>query len=359
MNISKLNEVMTAEERLIFQIISSTLGSFEDDLPIIDIVDQYKFVMLCKRYSLSSIIYKKYEQLTDIFDKQVIRQLEDEYNYIKRENSIRFNNLMLLTKALNNENIQTMVIKGTFLAYFVYKDIALRPMWDVDISIRKNDIHKFYRVLWDRGYRLLDCSEQQNYDLLKTHADRAINKNKRQIKHSIGNFSEVDRLDVHINYQKNISYTDDFWSRSIELNFMGQTIRALNIEDNIINLCLHLAYRHNFIMSRSILALYDIGAIIKDYSNDIDWKKICEISIEFKVEKYVYVTLFLVNWLTGVCIPTGVLSRLLPYNFDSTIIKLIFYRLLSQHRKRLHQSYDNIDVSYIDQVKLDGWLSEN
>lgn len=71
-----------------------------------------------------------------------------------RNNSL-YSDLSKILKALHQENIPVILLKGAHLAQTVYSNIALRPMGDIDILVRKSDLLKTKKQLLGLGYRLL------------------------------------------------------------------------------------------------------------------------------------------------------------------------------------------------------------
>ena len=53
---------------------------------------------------------------------------------------------------LGGAGIDVIVLKGAYLAQAIYKDLALRPMADVDLLVRKADLERTEAILAAMGY---------------------------------------------------------------------------------------------------------------------------------------------------------------------------------------------------------------
>ncbi len=62
-----------------------------------------------------------------------------QYQFVLAKNTRLFHALGEILIAFNKNSIQTLVLKGPFLAEHVYGNIGLRPMSDLDILIHQSD----------------------------------------------------------------------------------------------------------------------------------------------------------------------------------------------------------------------------
>src|SRR3989338_5967900 len=72
--------------------------------------------------------------------KQSLMKLKDIYYKISALNMRILGETKKLLKIFNDENIPVILLKGTFLVENIYKNIALRPVGDIDILIKKEDL---------------------------------------------------------------------------------------------------------------------------------------------------------------------------------------------------------------------------
>lgn len=78
--------------------------------------------------------------------------LEQEYRFQALVNLRIRHQLDEIAEALRQLQAQAVLLKGAFLAYWVYADPALRPMSDLDLLCRQEDRAKLDRALQTLGY---------------------------------------------------------------------------------------------------------------------------------------------------------------------------------------------------------------
>ena len=61
-----------------------------------------------------------------------------------------------IVRKFAREEIPVILLKGAHLAMFVYDNLALRPMIDVDLLVKREDLEKVNLILIDDGYRTVD-----------------------------------------------------------------------------------------------------------------------------------------------------------------------------------------------------------
>src|SRR5512144_1163066 len=71
---------------------------------------------------------------------KVLHRLQEAYFLHAARNTIILEDLRAIIRILALQGIDAIVLKGACLAETVYDDIALRPMHDIDILIREEDL---------------------------------------------------------------------------------------------------------------------------------------------------------------------------------------------------------------------------
>ena len=69
-----------------------------------------------------------------------------------RRNLLAFNALARVIEHLNAHGIPNILLKGVALALTLYKNEALRPMGDVDLLVRWDDVPRTVELLRELGY---------------------------------------------------------------------------------------------------------------------------------------------------------------------------------------------------------------
>lgn len=92
----------------------------------------------------------------EIVPEPVMLQLQKSYQRSYLRNLIILGELKRVVQALKECSIEVVFLKGSFLAEYVYKDIACRPMGDLDILVREEDRWKSYGILKKMYYENVD-----------------------------------------------------------------------------------------------------------------------------------------------------------------------------------------------------------
>ncbi len=83
----------------------------------------------------------------------VFHFLEQAYYSTLAMNTLRREHLKILESLLASENISVVLLKGAALLDTVYADPGLRPMEDIDLLVRKEDLSGLKEVLKQNGYK--------------------------------------------------------------------------------------------------------------------------------------------------------------------------------------------------------------
>ncbi|OGW13345.1 MAG: hypothetical protein A3G93_07850 [Nitrospinae bacterium RIFCSPLOWO2_12_FULL_45_22] len=189
----------------------------------------------------------------------ILAQLQKYYQNSLKRNIILLEELKQIIQELKKQGIQLVILKGAFLAENVYKNIACRPMSDLDILIRNADREKCYEILLNIGYRRIPESQQTetlHYKFFKDFLGKTV-------------IIEIHHRLVKEKFQTNFNLE--------EILFWGY----LPIEDHLVHLSWH-AIRHGIIR---LLWLCDIAQIIKNNKNSINWEVVSQKSISSNTKK--------------------------------------------------------------------------
>jgi len=219
------------------------------------------------------------------------------------ENLRRVARVAPLLRALAEQGIGVIVLKGAFLAETVYRNPALRSMGDADILVHKCDLQRVTELLLALGWR-------QGPDI-PTDPSRASG-------HQLPPFrSDSAEVDIHWNIENDQSPfsidTDGLWERACEARIGGEPARALSPEDLVLHLCLHTAYNHGWLpFDGRLRALCDIAATMSHYAGRIDWNALVRRAGAWCVTDCVWLTLSLARDLLQVAVPGHVIEQLAP-----------------------------------------------
>ena len=201
----------------------------------------------------------------------ILLQLREHYKAVLVKNMVMLEELERVINELNKNDIQVIVLKGAYLAEQVYKNIACRPMEDLDILIQKRQLGEAKIILNKLGYL----------------EDPVIGNPKHDIFLKKDCIHQHIKLEVHkdIVSQQLILPLDleDVWSKSND--------NAMHLTHLINYLSYHFAM-HRF---DRIIWLFDIAILCNHFQNQIDWEEVYYKAIDWKLELVLLFTMSVIK----------------------------------------------------------------
>jgi hypothetical protein len=205
--------------------------------------------------------------------------------------------LQLTLDALAEEDIEPVVLKGAALANTAYRRPGHRLFGDLDLLIGTEHIQRAEAALFQRGFQRAIVSMPAGHH----HLPPVITPD--------GRF----RVELHTGLVEEASpYAIDaaeLIARSDVHYLAGRRARVLVPEDNLLHICVHLAYGHRYDWF-PLRALTDVLAITLAHS--IDWPRFVASVIRSRAAGAVYWPLRLSRQWLEAPIPDAVLARLAP-----------------------------------------------
>ena len=247
-----------------------------------------------KMYIFAPFIYGNWEEpqgdqrITD----DMLAQYKKQYYLTAASNIMRLNAASEIFQIFQKENILAIPVKGISLIETVYQNPGVRPMTDIDLIIRPEDIHNTKKVLERIGYQLT---------------------NSYRGSHNFANKESNIFLDLHSKFTRyailfNIDY-DEIYGRLHQINFNNQIqIKVLCPEHQLIHIALHLA--PGLYSELNPLNIIDLYYLLTDQRYPIDWEYLVEFSERTKTDSYIYSPLYLCVHLFRIEIPDQVFSKI-------------------------------------------------
>ena len=263
------------------------------------------FVSEAARHRIAPLLYHKIKLAgaEPMFPADVVRELRKKYLANAYRNTVLFQRLTELVARLNHGGIPVILLKGAHLAAFVYRDISLRPMSDLDILVREEHLSEAVQIAFSAGYRFFydkknateKSGERYSYDISEHY------KHFQPLMHpETQNLIEIHCFISDIGTPFEIP-ASELWKHAQSENLNGNSVFILSPEDLIIHLCLHAAYDHLFGFGMS--ALYDIAISVSHYGEKIDWKEISRRSVKWRTSRCVLLALYFTKKWLGADIP--------------------------------------------------------
>jgi hypothetical protein len=246
---------------------------------------------------------------------QVMRKLAAARQLTALRNLRRLAELRDIQAALTAQNIPILVLKGMVLAFAVYKDPSLRPMHDTDLFLDEKDLDFAVRILGSLGYTCPDRLRGLHFE-----GEIKLQKPGTQL-----------LVELHTQFEltapASAEHAADIWSRSVQTRISDFEVRALNAQDFLFHLCLHMARRHCY--ATGFLPFVDILKWVETQDTTWDWSSLIRIARANRYETYIELTLDLARDFLGAPIPADVAPNL-P---DLPAMKDIAWQQISNGRR--------------------------
>ena len=355
---------LTSEELFIIICLRSGLeGDTNDEFVKIDfsIFDWDVVYEKSEQWQITPLLYKiitknsflsQFSKIPDDF----LQKMETKYIETVDKNKTTFGSLVKVLKVFNKSGINEIILlKGSHIAQFVYGDIGLRAMRDIDVLVRKEDLHKSVELLFQIGYGL--------HKRFKAQKDTEIEKLIRAYKGHVPALSHpngIKKIDIHWAITKSSLFninTDLLWQRVKTKNINGTNVLVLSPEDLLLHLSIHLSHDHKF-KSKAIRQLYDMAVTINHDSCKIDWDMLRQRACKWGVEKHLYLSLRLSKEILGVSVPDDVLQGIKPKPFNEKILSKIHKRILSRQIENSDKKTTFSNIPHLDKFHPKNKLSK-
>ena len=106
------------------------------------------------RHGVAPLLYQRLKTLNPSANitASIVQRLREIYLRSAWENTRLYHELSKVLSLLQNDGIPVIVLKGAALAETAYQNIALRPMGDVDLLVKKEDLYRTEITLLSLGY---------------------------------------------------------------------------------------------------------------------------------------------------------------------------------------------------------------
>ena len=270
----------------------------------------------------------------DGIPKYVTDELRKDYYLSATKNTLIFNETENILNVFNEAGLRVIVLKGAALAETAYNNLALRPMSDVDLLVKKEDLFSIDEQLKGIGYFPSDRSVD-DIDLSSTYLTTLDYRNTSAnspsfhihwhfVNSSIPNYSYIHNIEM-----------EDIWQDAEKVNIANVETLIMAPHHLIIHLSEH-ALRVTHSLSKLSL-LCDINEAINSYKDRLDWERLIKYSLKFKLDRMVYISLYFTSKFLTAKIPEGVLLRLRPKHFS--LGERIFINAISNNDRPSGLSY--------------------
>lgn len=181
--------------------------------------------------------------------------------------------------AFRDAQVNCIVLKGIALAHTVYDDIALRPMGDLDLLIRREQLPQAEAALVRAGCEL-DESVPREWAL----------EHHYEVAYAVPHQDAVIDLHWHISHHRlptrlqidGDALLDAWRARTQPWAVLGRETRVLSPTDTVLHLSQHFlksrfAVTHTgFVSKAGLIQLCDIAGLLRRRHAQIDWRQLRE-----------------------------------------------------------------------------------
>jgi hypothetical protein len=182
--------------------------------------------------------------------------------------------LSKLLRTFRDQRIPCLPLRGLALAERLYGSVPPRPMGDIDLLVRKEDLQRVQALFEALGFSEMDrrpgFASAFSYTL-KFFVERSFMVIVEP-HWSIAYPPFTDRLDMEV-----------VWSRCVPARVVGEQTLSLGREDLLVHLCLHLTHRDD----APFLWLFELDRYLRQESDAMRWELVLSVSREVGVERFV------------------------------------------------------------------------
>jgi hypothetical protein len=271
------------------------------------------------RFKVGGLFYREIKSRnfpTELIPVDVRNRLRDAYRNLATMNTSLFFDVLKVLKSLADNQLPVIALKGLSLAKNIYGDIALRPMSDMDLLVKEEDLVRAGRILLTLGYKPYFSAWE---NMLKTyhHLPPFTNKSGAMIELHWDIVAPDSPIKVDL---------DGLWERACLIKVDNVEVRAFSPEDLFLHLCIHACVHLQ--TGLDLIPLCDIAGLIKTSGDKIDWQIVIERATRWGGQKCVYLMLLLVRELLGAAPPDKIMSEIKPDDYQSVFFDAALEQIL-------------------------------
>jgi hypothetical protein len=242
---------------------------------------------------------------TELIPVGAKNRLRDAYRNFATRNTSLFFDVLKVLKSLADNQVPVIALKGLSLAKDIYGDIALRPMSDMDLLVKEEDLVRAGRILLTLGYKQFYPAWESTLKI-SHHLPPFTNKSGAIIELHWNIVDSDSPIKVDL---------DGLWERACLITVYNIKVRAFSPEDLFLHLCIHACVHLQ--TGLGLIPLCDMAGLIKTSGDKIDWQLVIERATRWGGQKCVYLMLLLVRELLGAAPPDKMMSEIKPDDYQS------------------------------------------
>jgi hypothetical protein len=233
--------------------------------------------------------------------------------HAKRNEAIGQQLAELLAKFAQHK-LAVLVLKGALLAATAYPEAALRPMNDIDLLFRPEDLGRVEPIFEELGYSGKHKETPTGPGVVKHLSTYRRSGNHGDTPNPYLSATGDRMVEPHGSLEEawfglKVDITPGVWERAMPMTLHHQPAYRLGTPDLLLHLTVHAAF--HVIMGASVFVqLYDIGRVIEKWPAELNWPQFITQARQVQAQSFVYAGLFWAKRLFGSPIPETTLSSL-------------------------------------------------
>lgn len=205
--------------------------------------------------------------------------------------------LRAILRAFRDHGIRCVPMRGLALAERLYNSVPSRPMGDIDLLVRKEDLPKVQAMFSELGF-----SEMDRRPGFASHFSYTL---KFFVERSFVVIVEPHWTIAYPPFTGRLDM-EAVWARCVPTRVLGEETLSLGREDLLIHLCLHLIHRDD----APFLWLYELDRYLRQETEAVGWDLVLAISREAGVDRMVGRALDQAVGMLATPVPADVLEAL-------------------------------------------------
>jgi hypothetical protein len=207
-------------------------------------------------------------------------------------NLAKLNQTSKVLQAFQKANILAIPLKGIALIESLYPNPAVRPMTDVDLLIKPEDLNRVKGILEGFGYQWVS-SYRGSHNFIDAEGQWSFDLHTKFIRFEF--LFHIDETEIY--------------DRLIQINFNHQVqVPIFCPEHQLIHLALHLA--PGLYSQLNPTNLFDIYYLINRKESTLSWEYLVDFAKRAEIASYIYVPISLCVKIFDMELPQSVLTQL-------------------------------------------------
>jgi hypothetical protein len=243
----------------------------------------------------------------------------------------------LLLENLKDRQVQTIALKGIYLAENINRSIAERNFGDIDLLVKRADLPKAIASAQECGFKPSTYFDPADQDIDIKHVPAMFNAEGLPLEIHWTLLEEDEPFSID---------TTELWRRAVPAKVAGVDVFALSPEDFAAHLCLHFTYQHH--LSLGLKGLLDVVDVLRHFQSQFDWERFMMIVSSWQCQRVIWLTFSLVREFSAFSIPDEVMKALQPAGHETWAFEQARTQIVDANSTRAGLTPDLAEFSKAD-----------